>query len=271
MGDKNGDNKGKQGAGGGKRVEMPTSAIGKLKQAAYQRGHAEALAQIDKMAKAANFESFADMATKLGRMVNGKGTPAAAPTGASRGGSGAGRGADAGKGARGRNGRQTPRDDDAGDDPQDRLSPERQALADAEHERAVLSLELKATKLGIRNPDFAVHKLMEKVQRLSREDALKLNEDEFFRDLQRTQPDVFGKPAEDRDNKQGSGEPDKGKQGDKANADEKDVEKRPAQTVAATGGKPTPAKTGEDGEKIVDVLTMSADELAAYKAKHGLR
>jgi hypothetical protein len=57
--------------GGGKNVVMPTSALGRLKQEARERGKKEAMAELEKQAKAVGFESLQSMFATTAALVKG--------------------------------------------------------------------------------------------------------------------------------------------------------------------------------------------------------
>lgn len=238
MADKNTD-KGKQ--KGGKTVEMPTAAIGRLKADAFSRGKREAVKEIEDAAKTAGFNSFNDALVALNRAVKASGN----------GGGGGGK--------------SRPASDKKPTEAKPEVDDATQAeLARLQHERAELKLTLRAERLGLKNADFAVDKLIRKVSKLSDDEVAKFDEDKFFRELQQEQPEVFGKPTNIDDKGKGSESTDKA---DKGSADDKQ-EKKPAQTVPTTGGKPSPASTGSDDDENVDVTTMTDEQFAEYKAKH---
>lgn len=59
--------------GGGKNVVMPTSALGRLKQEARDRGKKEAMAELERQAKTAGFDSLQAMFATTAALVRGQG------------------------------------------------------------------------------------------------------------------------------------------------------------------------------------------------------
>lgn len=203
--------------GGGKNVVMPTSALGRLKQEARERGKKEAMAELEKQAKTAGFESLQAMFATTAALVRGQGNgqpkangkpqrpqpqahtqanvevaeqPASAPQ--RQNGQHQGR---SWKEQR-RHEQQLERERKARDEERRfRLQEEKRRKRAEQHTEALeaeMYLREQAIMAGVKDVDYAVTLLRRSIEGKSEKELQTYDEQKFFTDLREKHPYLFG-------------------------------------------------------------------------------
>lgn len=201
--------------GGGKNVVMPTAALGRLKQEARDRGKKEAMAELDKQAKAAGFDSLQAMFATTAALVRGQqpkanGKPSQPPrpqaqvqptveeqyaapqqqpqrTNQQHGRSW--------KEQR-RHEQQLDRERKARDQERKLRLMEEKRRKRVEHDREALEAEMylreQAIMAGVKDVDYAVTLLRRSIDGKSEKELQSYDEQKFFSDLRERHPYLFG-------------------------------------------------------------------------------
>lgn len=259
--------------GGGKNVVLPTAALGKIKRDAVERGKREAMADLERQAKAAGFESLQSMFSVTAALAkNGGSTAESNGNGKKKQGQQQQRTNDAPRETeeepqvrteqRNQNGgnhrswkeqqrweRQLERERKAREDERKvRLQEERRrktAERRAEALEAEMALREEAIKAGVKDVDYAVELLKRNIVGKTEDDLKGFDEVKFFNDLREKQPYLFGEVA------------------------------KPVTT--GTGGKPAPSaptpgdvtkKTAQEGQ--IDANKMNPEQYKEHLRKRGL-